>query len=69
MSSPEDKMKHSKRIKSKKRARVRSVIAKELIVSGKFNQRIVQDKRGKKHNLDKMKFSDLVEAIQEKLED
>lgn len=65
MGSMEDKLKHSKRIKAKKKARVRSVIAKELIVSGKFKQRIVQDKHGKKHDLDKMKFIDLIEAIQE----
>lgn len=65
MSTPEEKMKHSLRIKRKKTARIRSIIAKELITSGKFKQRIVKDKRGKKHDLDKMKFADLVKAIQE----
>jgi hypothetical protein len=65
MSSPEEKLKHSRRIRAKKKERVRSVIAKDLIVSSKYNPRIVKDKRGKKHDLDKMKFIDLVEAIQE----
>lgn len=65
MGSPEDKLKHSRRIKTKKREKVRSVIAKELITSGKFKQRIVQDKRGRKHDLDKMTHFDLIQAIQE----
>lgn len=65
MGSMEDKLKHSKRIRRKKIERTRSVIAKELLVSGKYKQRIVRDKRGKKHDLEKMKFIDLIEAIQE----
>lgn len=65
MSSPEDKVRHSRRIRRKKVERVRSVIAKELIVSGKFKQRIVKDKRGNKHDLDKMTHKDLIDAIQE----
>ena len=66
MGSQEDKVKHSSRIRKKKTEKVRSIIAKELIVSGKFKQRIVKDKRGKKHDLNKMTHLDLVEAIQEK---
>lgn len=65
MSSQEDKQRHSKRIRRKKTERVRSVIAKELITSGKFKQRIVKDKRGKAHDLSKMGFLQLIEAIQE----
>lgn len=65
MGSQEDKEKHSRRIRKKKTEKVRSLIAKELIVSGKFKQRIVKDKRGKKHDLNKMTHLDLVEAIQE----
>lgn len=65
MGTPEEKVKHSKRIRKKKVERTRSVIAKELLVSGKDKQRIVKDKRGKKHDLASMKFIDLVEAIQE----
>lgn len=61
----EDKLKHSKRIRDKKKERTRSVIAKELITSGKFKQRIVKDKRGKKHDLKVMTHKDLVDAIQE----
>lgn len=58
-------MKHSKRIKQKKTARVRSVIAKELLVSDKYKQRIVRDKKGKKHDLGSMTHADLVKAIQD----
>lgn len=65
MSTPDEKNRHSKRLRRKKQERVRSVIAKELIVSGKYNQRVVIDKRGNKHDLDKLSFRDLVEAIQE----
>lgn len=63
MSSTEDKVRHSRRIKQKKKERVRSVIAKELITSGKFNQRIVKDKHGKEHDLEKMTHRDLIEAM------
>ena len=68
MASMEDRVKHSRRLKRKvkeKAERVRSPIAKELIVSGKYNQRVVKDKRGKNHDLNKMSFRDLVEEIQE----
>ena len=68
MASMEDRVKHSRRLKRKvkeKAERVRSPIAKELIVSGKYNQRVVKDKRGKNHDLNKMSFRDLIEEIQE----
>lgn len=65
MSNPDERIKHSRRIRRKKTEKVRSVIAKELIVSGKYNQKIVVDKKGRRHDLEKMKFRDLVEAIQE----
>lgn len=63
-------MKHSSRIKRKrtakvKRARVRSVIAKDLLTSGKFGQLIIKDKRGNKHDLRRMTHYDLIQAIQE----
>lgn len=58
-------MKHSKRLKRKKKERVRSVIAKELLVSGKYQQRIVTDKRGKEHDLEKLSNADLIRLIQE----
>lgn len=64
MGNPEDKIKHSRRIKQKKKARVRSVIAKELIVSGKYKQRIVKAK-GKEYDLNSMTHADLVRAIQD----
>jgi hypothetical protein len=50
--------------KYKKRRRIQSNIAKDLH-SPKYHQRIVKDKRGKLHDLDKMTHMDLVEAIQE----
>lgn len=65
MTSPEEKARHRKRLRRKNKARVRSNIAKELIVSKKYQQRVVQDKRGNKHDLDKMTFRDLVEAIED----
>lgn len=58
-------MKHSRRRKGKQKERVRSVIAKELITSGKFKPRVVKDKRGKEHDLSKMSTLDLVKLIQE----
>jgi hypothetical protein len=64
MGSPEDKQKHSRRLKQKKRdkvKRVRSVIAKELITSGRYKQKIIKDRRGK----EVVTFHDLVESIQE----
>lgn len=66
MSSPEDRMKHSRRRKEKqKKDRMRSPIAKEMITSGKFSQRIVQDKRGRHHDLATMDNATLVKLIQE----
>lgn len=65
MSSVEDRVKHSRRIKAKLKERQRSVIAKELIVSGKYKQRVVQTKKGKEIDLEKFSFRDLVEAINE----
>ena len=65
MSSEEDKVKHSKRIRKKKQERVRSVIANELITSGKYKQKIVRDKRGNKRDLNQMDHLALVQAIQE----
>ncbi len=67
MSSPEDKVKHSRRLKRKtkekqKKIKVSSAIAKDLRTS-KYKMRVVTDKRGKKHDLEKMKFIDLVEII------
>jgi len=61
MGSPEDKQKHSRRLKRKKQERVRSVIAKELITSGRYKQKVIKDKRGK----EVVSFHDLVESIQE----
>ena len=67
MSSPEDREKHRKRIRRKvreKKFKIKSPIAKSL-ESPEFAQKIVLDKKGRKHDLEKMKFRDLVEAIQE----
>jgi len=58
-------VKHSKRIRRKKQERIRSQIAKELIVSGKYKQRIVKDRRGKEHDLNKMDHYSLVKVLQE----
>lgn len=60
MSSQEDKVKHSKRIRKKKIAKVRSVIAKELITNKRYKQKVIKSKDGKEIN----SFRDLVEAIQ-----
>jgi hypothetical protein len=65
LSSPDDKERHRKRLKKKIKEKVQSNIAKDLRTSGKYNMRVVQDKRGRKYDLEKMKFADLVEAIQE----
>lgn len=65
MSSIEDREKHRKRLKRKRKEKVASAIAKELRVSGKYKQRIVEDKRGGRHDLNKMTHKDLVDAIQE----
>lgn len=67
MSSPEDREKHRKRLKRKqrdKKLRIKSPIAKSL-EEPQYHQRIVKDKRGKEHDLSKMKFIDLIEAIEE----
>lgn len=58
MGSPEEKSKRRKRIK------VRSSIAKSLR-EPKFRQRIVKDKKGRRHDLSKMTHKDFVDAIQE----
>lgn len=65
MSSPEDKAKHSRRIRNKRKEKVRSNIAKDLLTSGKYKQRVIKDKRGKEHDLSKMTHRDLIEAIQD----
>ena len=65
MGSPVDKMKHSRRRKNKVKERVRSNIARDLITSGKYHQRIVLDKHGKEHDLNKLSNKDLIELIQE----
>lgn len=70
MGSLEEKKNHSRRIKDKKKAsrkrvRVRSVIAKDLLTSGKYKPRIVKDRHGKRHDLNTMSHYDLVQAIQE----
>lgn len=64
MSTPEEKLKHSQRIRRKKKAKVRSSIAKELLMNHRYRQRIVVDKRGNKHDLRKMDHLAFVEAIQ-----
>lgn len=65
MSSLEEKMKHQKRIRQKRKAKTRSQIAKDLLTSGKYKQQVVKDKRGKEHDLKKMSHADLVRLIQE----
>lgn len=65
MSSPDDKAKHRKRMKRKVKERQRSLIAKDLLTSGKFNQRIILDKRGRKHDLDRLDHKTLVDLINE----
>lgn len=70
MASPEDRQKHRRRLQNKKKRqgakheKVRSPIAKAL-EEPQNHPRVIQDKRGKKHNLDDMTFRDLVEEIQE----
>jgi len=65
MGSPEEKQKHSRRLKRKKQERFQSVIAKEMLTSGKYKPRIVKDRRGEKHDLKKLSHYDLVRLIQE----
>ena len=66
MSNQEEKNKHRKRIQNRKaKERFRSPIAKELVTNPALRPRVVKDKRGREHDLDKMDFIDLVEAIKE----
>lgn len=58
-------MRHSRRIKAKQKERVRSVIAKELITSGRYKSKVVTDKRGKEHDLDTLTHGKLIKLIQE----
>jgi len=64
MSSPEDRSKHSRRLKKKVQVRRRSQEGKELS-SKKYRQRVVLDKRGREHDLGRITFRQLIEAIQE----
>lgn len=50
--------------KAKKRQRIRSHIAKDLLTP-KYRQRVVKDKRGRRHNLKTMDYKELVRLIQE----
>lgn len=52
-------------MKRKVKERQRSLIAKDLLTSGKYNQRVVLDKRGRKHDLDKLDHKTLVDLINE----
>lgn len=63
MSSEEEKMKHSKRIRTKKTAKVRSVIAKELLTNKRYRQKVLKNKDGKEIN----SFLDLIEAMNDKI--
>lgn len=67
MASPEDKARHARHRKAKLKARERqrSVIAKELITSGKYKPRIVRDKRGREHDLNKLTNYELIQLINE----
>jgi hypothetical protein len=64
MSSPEDRARHSRRLKKKVQVKRRSQEAKELSTK-KYRQRVVEDKKGREHDLGKMNFRQLIEAIQE----
>lgn len=65
MPSPDEKMKHMERLRRKKKEKMRSSIAKDLLTSGKYKPRVILDKRGRKHDLNRMDHLMLVEAIQE----
>lgn len=68
MSSPEEKSRHRQRMKRKQKdkpTRTQSRIAKDLLVSGEYKQRVVKDKRGRTHDLDKLDHKTLVDLIQE----
>ncbi len=64
MASPADKAKHSKRIRRKTKEKIASPIAK-VLRTRKYKMRVIQDKRGNKHDLDKMTHLDLVQAIED----
>lgn len=64
MSSPEERMKHKNRLKRKAKEKVRSGIAKDLRTR-KYKMRVIEDKRGREYDLNKMTHKDLVDAIQE----
>lgn len=65
MSSPEQKMKKRKRLQNNKRHyKPRSPQAKDL-ATPKYHQRVIQDKRGKDVDLEKLSHADLVRAIQD----
>lgn len=65
MSSPDDKARHRRRMKRKVKERQRSLIAKDLLTSGKYNPRVVVDKKGRKHDLDRLDHKTIVELINE----
>lgn len=50
----------------KKKERVRSNIAKDLLTA-KYKQRIVEDKHGVKHDLDKLSHAQLIKLIQDEI--
>lgn len=60
MSTPEDRTRHKTRIRRKQREKKREVEIKDLKKDNK-----VIDKHGKVHDLSRMNFRALVEAIQE----
>ena len=67
MSSPEDKQRHRRRLQNRKKKdkkKIPSPIAKSL-EEPMYHQRVIRDKRGKSHDLEKMSFLDLVKEIQE----
>ena len=66
MANPDEKVRHRKHLQSKRKKKppVRSPQAKAL-ENPLYHQRIVRDKRGKLHDLEKMTFRELVEEIQE----
>ena len=52
-------------MKRKVKERQRSLIAKDLLTSGKYNQRIVKDRKGREHDLDRLDHKTIVELINE----
>lgn len=67
MASPEDRERHRKRLKRKvkdRKLKISSPVAKSF-EDPKFRNRVVLDKKGRKHNLDSLSYRDLIEAIQE----